>query len=31
MFDDANINFMRDGGGVYQAGPGLMMPINKES
>ena len=34
MFDDANINFVRDcggGGGVYQAGPGVIMPRNKAS
>ena len=32
MFDDANINFVRDcggGGGMYQAGPGVVLPRNK--
>ena len=32
MFDDANINFVREcggGGGVYRAAPGIMMPRNK--
>ena len=34
MFDDANINFVRDcggGGGMYQAGPGVVLPRNKVS